>query len=352
VNFHPENQTFDPICDYSYIHLANNVPHRANRVNSSAEDMLGVLQRYSGDKLTHTGDLAILFEAASQHKMLDTLEELSFHAKFVANARDTLQRVGPSNADAARLSDEMQTELSNVTRLARLLLARASASTQERFAATFFAATPDALQNLLALCYDLSWYKNWLIDHPGDTPVAQSVPQRTARFTVWRVSLCVLLLGALTWFGTFITHIVLANELLEPGTVTVNPALSPDVEIHLYRTLGASAIPMVISYIVVFISGLIFLRTSPFRLRENGWLLMGALLFYLFVPVELFVMSLDIRMALLRFSTGVDVSTMRELFLARLGALAGTPFIAVLCYLTIIPLAIFQPFRRTARQHS
>jgi hypothetical protein len=44
--------------------------------------------------------------------------------------------------------------------------------------------------------------------------------------------------------------------------------------------------------------------------------------------------------------TTADNMVFRELFLARLGALAGTPLIATLCYYTIIALAVFQPLKK------
>jgi hypothetical protein len=51
-------------------------------------------------------------------------------------------------------------------------------------------------------------------------------------------------------------------------------------------------------------------------------------------------------MIYLEFFTTTSNETFRELFIARVTALAGTPMIALLCYYTIIALAVFQPLRR------
>jgi hypothetical protein len=317
-------------------------------VSASTEELLEALQRYSGDKLTRTEDLALLLEAASQHKSLDTLEELSFHAKFVANASRTLQRVGSAEVNAGALTAEFQSEIAQVTRLARLLLAQSPAFIQERFASAYFASTTASLQNLLALCYDLGWYKNWQIDHPAgmQTPAA-TVPRRS-HVTLWRVALFVLIVGAVIWLGTWVARASIGNDLLVPGTMQFDEQTPPVAERHLYRVLAGSGILMVGGYVLVLISSVVFLRTSPYRLRENGWLMMSALLLYVFVPVEVYVMSLDVRMIYLEFFAGADPAAFRELFLARVGALAGAPFVAMLCYCTIIALAVFQPFRRNA----
>jgi hypothetical protein len=312
-----------------------------------AEELLRSLKRYSGEKLTCTDDLALLLTAATEQKDLGTLEELSFHAKFVANAARTLQHAGTTEINAARLSDEIQSEVSTVIRLTRTLLTQAPVAVQDRFAAQYFAATPDALGNLFALCYDLSWYKNWLIDHP-EGKSASSKRVKVQRFTMWRCSLAVIIIGAIFWLGAFVIRAAIADDMLVPGTMQFSPEIPPLVESHLYRVLASATIPMVIGYVVVLIGSIVFLRTSPLRLREHGWLMMSALLLYIFVPVEAFAMSIDVRLVIAVFFTGADTQTLRELFLARVGALAGTPFIAILCYFTIIILAVFQPFRRTS----
>jgi hypothetical protein len=103
-----------------------------------------------------------------------------------------------------------------------------------------------------------------------------------------------------------------------------------------------------VAYGVVLISAAVFLARSPFRLKQHGWLLMSTILLYLFVPVEVFTMTLDYKLILFEFFQPADLAAFRNVFLARAGALAGTPFIAMICYYTIIVLAVFQPFRRPA----
>ena len=62
----------------------------------------------------------------------------------------------------------------------------------------------------------------------------------------------------------------------------------PDAEREIYRLLSFASLAVIISYIVALGSSVVFLATSPFRFREHGWLLICAILFYLFVPVEIF----------------------------------------------------------------
>ena len=72
------------------------------------------------------------------------------------------------------------------------------------------------------------------------------------------------------------------------------------------------------------------------------------LLLYLFVPVECYAFYLDARLAYLRLFTDPQLPVLRELFLARTGALAGAPLIGLLCAYTVILLAVFRPLQRSS----
>jgi hypothetical protein len=309
-------------------------------VNLPPAQVVLALERMSGGRLTRQRDLEALIELSRRGDCGDVLADLSFHAKFVTNSSRTLQRVGPDTDTVQALSAEMQKGLETVKMLAGELLRHGSDEHRTVFEATYFRLTPEALHNLVALCYDLSWYKNWLLD---------SRPQNASRrssIVIWRSALLALVIGTILWLGSLTARAVLANDILDKETMTVSTTISPDAERQVYREWSELGIVMIAGYLLVLISSIVFLIRSPFRLREHGWLLMAALLLFVFVPVEVFVMVLDVRMILMEFLHGGTLPAFREVFLARITALAGAPLIAVLCYYTIIALAIFQPFRR------
>ncbi len=163
----------------------------------------------------------------------------------------------------------------------------------------------------------------------------------------WRLSLFALILATIFWLGASSIRVIIGNVLLETGTLEFEEYLPPDAEREIFRLLSIVSLVVISSYIGALISSIVFLFSSPFPLRENGWLMMSAILFFLFVPVELFTMYLDAQMIYLEFFTTADRGAFRELFIARVAALSGTPLIAMLCYYTILGLAVFQPLRRT-----
>ena len=166
------------------------------------------------------------------------------------------------------------------------------------------------------------------------------------RIVTWRIALLVFVIASITWLGASSVRVIVGNALLQIGTLEFEQYLSPDAEREIYRLLSTIALVVIVSYVVVLASGVVFLRTMPFKLRDHGWLMISAILFFVFVPVEAFTMYLDARMIYLEFFTTAERMAFRELFIARVAALSGTPFIAALCYYTIIALAIFQPLRK------
>jgi hypothetical protein len=160
-----------------------------------------------------------------------------------------------------------------------------------------------------------------------------------------RVALLFMIIGAIVWLGGVNIRAIMGNDMLKPGSLTFEEYVAPEAEREIYRLISFASVAVMISYATVLVSGSVFLATSELRLKENGWLMISAILFYAFVPVELFTMVLDARMVYMEFFTTAGNDVFRELFVARVAALAGAPLIALLCYYTIIVLAVFRPFR-------
>jgi hypothetical protein len=162
----------------------------------------------------------------------------------------------------------------------------------------------------------------------------------------WRIALLVLIVSSIIWLGGANIRALIGNQMLKFGTLEFDDFIAPEAEREIFRLLSLSALAVIGAYCMTLISSIVFLVSSPFRLKEHGWLLMSAILFYIFVPVEAFLIYLDGKMMYLEFFTTEDNTVFRELFLARLGALSGVPLIATLCYYTIIVLVVFQPMKR------
>ncbi|MBN8584344.1 MAG: hypothetical protein J0M37_04550 [Ignavibacteria bacterium] len=161
-----------------------------------------------------------------------------------------------------------------------------------------------------------------------------------------KIALTLLVISAIFWLGGINIRTLIGNELLDYDQFDFRTSLPPDRENTLFQMISNASLVVVISYAIVLISAIWFIATTKLKMKENGWLLMSAVLFFLFVPVELYTNYLDVRFMILYHQGPPNHDELLKLFGERIGAFRGVPVIAMLCYYTIIPIAVFRPLRR------
>lgn len=92
------------------------------------------------------------------------------------------------------------------------------------------------------------------------------------------------------------------------------------------------------------------MKNCKINLRENPWLLMCAILFFVFAPVEIYTSYIDLKFILLFNQRPANHDQLLKYFGERIGFLRGVPWIAVMSYYTIILIAVFKPLKKTAKE--
>ncbi|HXX62893.1 MAG TPA: hypothetical protein VEO56_03770 [Bacteroidota bacterium] len=110
-------------------------------------------------------DLGVLLDLGLALALRPTLDELSFHAKAVDRTQRIIKRIGHDAQGYDLLARELNDAVQRVLALLRVLLGGDSGEARTRFEERYFPMTAGGFENLLALCHDLAWYKNWLIDN-------------------------------------------------------------------------------------------------------------------------------------------------------------------------------------------
>ena len=143
-------------------------------ISQQTKDLIDTLTAFSNNTLTCANDLAIVMEMSLQRKAEPELADLSFLAKFLHRTYGIMTRIGKDGEGYGRLAEEFGENLQKVVDLLHKLLSSAPPDIRHRFESEYLAMTPQSLNRLLALMYDLSWYKNWLIDtgNRGGPPVS------------------------------------------------------------------------------------------------------------------------------------------------------------------------------------
>jgi hypothetical protein len=161
-----------------------------------------------------------------------------------------------------------------------------------------------------------------------------------------KLFLTLFLFGAVIWLGALSTRAMLGNELLQFGTIELKTNLEPSFERELYRIISYATLLVMGGYAAALVGAIGFVATTTVRWKQHGWLLMCAILFFLFVPVELWSLKLDWKMIGLNFWGDWPLEEFRKAYLRRLTALSGLPVIANLTYYTMIVIAVWRPFEQ------
>jgi len=134
--------------------------------SNTTVELLASLDALSKNALVSRNDLGILIELAVLHNQSTVLGELGFAAKFVSKTFGIMRRIGKDGEGYDRVSNEFSQTLEKAKVLLGVLLENAPHATREHFTTIYLGVSHESLQQLLLLCNDLAWYKNWLIDHP------------------------------------------------------------------------------------------------------------------------------------------------------------------------------------------
>ena len=133
-------------------------------LSTATVSLLSELDTFSGGSIARRSDLGILLESGRVQPEREILDELAFFSKFLHRTYGIMTRIGREGEGYDRLANEFSEAVVKTRALVTSLIARSPRDVREQFTATYLAMTQDALENLLSLCHDLSWYKNWLID--------------------------------------------------------------------------------------------------------------------------------------------------------------------------------------------
>ncbi|MFA6468428.1 MAG: hypothetical protein WCW35_05980 [Bacteroidota bacterium] len=159
--------------------------------------------------------------------------------------------------------------------------------------------------------------------------------------------LILLLVSAATWLASSTAKNYAAGSLVKFGTAEFNDSIGAAREREVYHLIAERSIIAFFSYPIVLLSAIGFLKTTRRTFKQDGWLLMSALLFFLFIPVELYCFWLDWKLVELNYWGNWPLEELRKAMIHRLTALAGLPFIAQLCYFTIPFILVVKPFKQS-----
>jgi len=173
---------------------------------------------------------------------------------------------------------------------------------------------------------------------------------------ITKLSLFLIIVAGIFFLGGINVRFLVGNELLTYDEFNFKIGIPPDSENTIFAVLSYSSILIMISYVILFIFSIIFAATYKIDYKKNVWIVMCYIMFFVFSPVEFYSFFIDLKFSLLYLYNQSNLweSGIRDelltLFGERIGLLKGVPWIAVLCYYTIIFISVFQPLKKTKEE--
>lgn len=134
-------------------------------ISQETTTLVSSLQNFAREKLHHPDDLASLIELSRLYRHDQVLDDLAFIAKFLVNTSAVMKRIGKNGDGYEKLAHEFAENLEKALTLVRLIVKEAADDVRRRFTMGYFEMTPEAMDRLMQLLHDISWLKNWNIDH-------------------------------------------------------------------------------------------------------------------------------------------------------------------------------------------
>ena len=138
-------------------------------ISTHTRTYIDAVRQFSGDRLQHPDDLALIAEAAALHAKDAALAELCFTAKFLHKSFDIMKRIGPHADGYGKLASEFEANYAKAGDLLRDLAGTLPDGDRERFTQHYLSLSGPALESMLELVHDLNWMKNYSLDAKAQT---------------------------------------------------------------------------------------------------------------------------------------------------------------------------------------
>ncbi len=166
-----------------------------------------------------------------------------------------------------------------------------------------------------------------------------------------KIFLYISAVSGMIWTGTYLLRLSLSYQLFEPNEFVVKSIYSQENLFAFFNIFLIAIETTAICYLIFIIAYLIFITTTKYKLKQNGWLLIITIIIFLTFPFEIYLMTIDYKMVQELSSASFVVNNVVNLIIKRFTSLAGFPLMELFAYFSIIYFVIFQPLKVTEKQN-
>ena len=160
-----------------------------------------------------------------------------------------------------------------------------------------------------------------------------------------------VLSGAI-WLGSYAERMIISYQLFDIDMNIMHYVNQQNLS-GIIVTIVPAVNTTFILYIFFIIVFTIFLFTSKISLRENGWLFIIAVIIYLTLPFEAYLLTIDYKIiSAFSFSDVIDAEYIVSLIKDRFATLSSFPIIIFLSYCSLIYFILFKPLTKKIQRET
>jgi hypothetical protein len=154
------------------------------------------------------------------------------------------------------------------------------------------------------------------------------------------------------WFGAYFARLLTTYQMFEAIDLSLKSFINSNNLPAIIQTTYPLVLLTFITYLILILSFTFYLMISKIRLKENGWLLIIAMIIYLTLPLESVLLWIDYKLITLFFNEQFASAEILKLIRDRISVLSSFPIILLLSYLSIPYFLVFKPFTISSRDEN
>lgn len=148
------------------------------------------------------------------------------------------------------------------------------------------------------------------------------------------------------WLGVNLSRTMLTFYMFEGNQFQLKSFINSSFLHVVFYILNPLISLSVITYVLFFVSFLVYIATSNLKLKQNGWLFIILVLVVTLAPFELYLIKLDYKILMTVFYSTFDSKAILDATIERYKVLGSFPLIHLFSFLAVIYLALFQPLTK------
>ncbi len=136
----------------------------------SSSEIIDALNKFSGGKLKERNVLELLIRVAIENDMMDLIDEVAFHSKFLWRLFSFLQsgrKINEVDEEIykSRIFRQIMESSEKIRDMLFKIVDKTSQQERETFTDKFLKMDAQSFENFMNLVHDFYWLKNWKIDN-------------------------------------------------------------------------------------------------------------------------------------------------------------------------------------------